>query len=34
MGLYEILEYAGTGGMSTVYKAYHGVLDRHVALKC
>jgi serine/threonine protein kinase len=33
LGLYEILEYAGAGGMSTVYKAYHAALDRHVAVK-
>jgi tRNA A-37 threonylcarbamoyl transferase component Bud32 len=33
LGLYEILESAGVGGMSTVYKAYHAALDRHVAVK-
>jgi serine/threonine-protein kinase len=33
IGLYEIQGYAGVGGMSTVYKAYHAALDRHVAVK-
>jgi serine/threonine protein kinase len=33
LGLYQILEYISAGGMSTVYKAYHAALDRHVAIK-
>ena len=33
LGLYQILEYVSAGGMSTVYKAYHAALERHVAVK-
>jgi serine/threonine-protein kinase len=32
-GRYELEELVGTGGMSSVYRAYDTVLDRHVALK-
>ena len=32
-GAYRILEQIGAGGMATVYKAYHAVMDRHVAVK-
>lgn len=33
IGPYTIIAQQGTGGMATVYKAYHERLDRHVALK-
>ena len=33
LGLYQIEEVLGVGGMSTVFRAYHAALDRHVALK-
>ena len=33
LGLYQIKEVLGVGGMSTVFRAYHAALDRHVALK-
>jgi serine/threonine protein kinase len=33
LGPYHILEQISSGGMSTVYKAYHAALDRYVAVK-
>jgi tRNA A-37 threonylcarbamoyl transferase component Bud32 len=33
LGPYRILEQIGTGGMATVYKAYHPATDRYVAVK-
>ncbi len=33
LGVYEIVEEIGKGGMATVYKAYQANVDRHVALK-
>lgn len=33
LGQYEIIGQIGSGGMATVYKAYHEKLDRHVAIK-
>src|SRR5262245_1061730 len=32
-GRYELEELAGTGGMSSVYRARDSLLERHVALK-
>ncbi len=33
LGPYRILEQIGSGGMATVYKAYHATMDRYVAVK-
>jgi tRNA A-37 threonylcarbamoyl transferase component Bud32 len=33
LGVYEVLEPLGRGGMADVYKGYHPRLDRHVAIK-
>jgi serine/threonine protein kinase len=33
IGQYRVEAQTGTGGMATVYKAYHPRLDRHVAIK-
>lgn len=33
LGPYQIVNQIGSGGMATVYKAYHARLNRHVAIK-
>lgn len=33
VGPYQIMAQLGSGGMATVFKAYHAVLDRYVAIK-
>ncbi|HEV3406774.1 MAG TPA: HD domain-containing phosphohydrolase [Candidatus Dormibacteraeota bacterium] len=33
IGPYEVVDRIGRGGMATVYRAYHGGLDREVAIK-
>ncbi|MBW8010007.1 MAG: protein kinase [Chloroflexi bacterium] len=33
LGKYDVLEYLGYGAVAQVYKAYHPVLDRNVAIK-
>ncbi|HZY43322.1 MAG TPA: serine/threonine-protein kinase, partial [Anaerolineae bacterium] len=33
VGPYQIMGQLGSGGMATVYKAYHAALDRYVAIK-
>ena len=33
LGVYELTEEVGAGGMATVYRAYQASMDRHVAVK-
>jgi len=33
LGPYRVLEQIGSGGMATVYRAYHATMDRYVAIK-